>query len=276
MTLGEGPRRPRRRRTGRGAPVAIAVIAVLAVAGIVWASMRPHAEGTPPPSRRSSAADQTYSVEILADPTPVFATYRSLRINLPIRPEECTAIAFHQASRPGALHMRSLVPDANMSKAAKGKVDLKPAVPETDAPEGAAAPVLEGKVLRLWRSNRTGKPDSAVDCGAKPGTMVYAPVSGRVTEIVRYELYGKYADYEIHVTPDGWPDVDAVLLHVDALKVREGDHVEAGATPVAEVRKLSDRIAHQLRLYTGDGGDHVHLQLNGPEARDRRPGVDGS
>ena len=55
-----------------------------------------------------------------------------------------------------------------------------------------------------------------------PGTPVYAPVSGEVLEVRPYYLYGEYADFEIHITPNGWAEVDVVLIHVDNVQVVEG------------------------------------------------------
>ncbi|MBE0475581.1 MAG: hypothetical protein IBX62_00550 [Coriobacteriia bacterium] len=254
-----GPPRARwgRRRRHPLAALLTAALLVAAASLLAWSlSARGAAR-----SGGGTGEGASYRLEVLPDPTPVFATYRSLQIHLPLRPEEATAIAFHQASGGDSLRMGSLVPDADMAAAARGDVQLKPAVARVEAPEGVPA-VLDGRVLRLWRSNRRGAPDTACDAGAAPGTVVYAPVSGTVAAVTRYELYGRHPDYEIHISPDGWPEVDVVLIHVDAVKVRPGDRVEAGATGIAEVRRLSDRLDHQLAAYTGDGGDHVHMQLN--------------
>jgi hypothetical protein len=38
--------------------------------------------------------------------------------------------------------------------------------------------------------------------------------------------------------------------------------VEGGVTPLASVRLLSRYFHHQLAEYSGDPGDHVHIQLN--------------
>ena len=251
-------RRPRR-RSRRPSRLPLVLGALLVLAAVGGALLIPHAASKGAEGKESAHA-AAYSVEALPDPTPAFATYRSLRIHLPLLPEDVTAIGFHQASGNDALHTRSLVPDIDMADADKGRAQLKP-VAAREAQEGVTT-VLQGGVLRMWRSNRSGKPDSACDVGGKPGTQVYSPVTGTVSKVVRYKLYSKYGDYEIHITPDGWPEVDVVLIHVDNVAVKDGQRVEAGATPLAAVRKLSDRVTHQLGHYTGDGGDHVHVQLN--------------
>lgn len=121
--------------------------------------------------------------------------------------------------------------------------------------------MLVGSVVRMWRS-RPGKPDSAADVGAPPGSNVLAPVSGQVIKIKSYKLYGKYDDYEIHIRPDGRDDIDCVMIHVTDLSVTVGARVKAGVTRVATVRKLSNVIHDQLGDYATGSGDHVHLQFN--------------
>jgi len=210
------------------------------------------------------------------DPTPHFARYDDLILHLPVDPNELTAVAFHQASGELALHMTSLAPDADMELAAELK-----AVPPvqgtflTDPDADDSDTTWQGCVLRLWRSGRTGMPDTAVDCGADPGTAVWSPVTGTVVRVKAYQLYDKYDDYEIHIRPDGSDDIDVVLIHVDDLRVAEGDRVKAGVTRIASVRMMSDRLNLQLGGYTANGGDHVHMQLNAIEDG-TLSGTDGS
>lgn len=193
-----------------------------------------------------------------AAPTPFFALYRDLHLYLPLDPANLTAIAFHQAAEDTALTLNSLLPDADMNLAAETRVAnrVRISASETDPT------VLEGEVLRMWRTNRSGPPDTAVDVGAAPGTIVLAPVTGTVTDVIRYQLYGANEDYEVHIRPFGRPDLCVVLIHIDEPSVAPGDIVTGGTTPVARVRLLSDKIDHQLGGYTTCGGDHVHIQVN--------------
>lgn len=257
----------RRNRRRSPYPLATLVVAVLGLSVIAWmftwgatgAGTEP-ASAEPTASARPAAAPER-------EPTPFFASYRSLQLRLPIDPDELTALAFHQAAGSAALSMTSLVPDADMKLAA----ELKAVPPLPDgADRGSAA--WAGSCLRLWRSNRSGQPDTAADLGANPGTAVWSPVTGVIVQVKPYKLYGTHDDYEIHIRPDGWDDVDIVLIHVDDVRVSAGDRVVAGATRIASVRKMSDKIDLQLGGYTANGGDHVHLQLNRIEA----PGVLGA
>jgi murein DD-endopeptidase MepM/ murein hydrolase activator NlpD len=160
--------------------------------------------------------------------------------------------------------MTSLVPDADMELAAELK-----AVPPAAETAATGTGGWAASCLRLWRSNRTGEPNTAADVGAAVGTAVWSPVTGTVAAVKAYQLYGKYDDFEIHIQPDGRTDVDVVLIHVTDVAVEAGDRVFAGATRIASVRLMSDKMDLQLGGYTNDGGDHVHLQLN----RIEKPGV---
>jgi hypothetical protein len=206
------------------------------------------------PSDAADSAAQAVGTTERAEPTPHFATCENVSLHLPVDPGALTALAFHQASNPAALHMTSLVPDADMERAA-----------EVKAEPGASATAdgrWTGSCLRLWRSNRTGEPDTAADVGADPGTAVLSPVTGTIIEVKAYKLYGRFDDYEIHIQPDGRPGMDVVLIHVADVQVQAGQRVEGGITRLAVVRKMSDKMELQLGGYTANGGDHVHVQVN--------------
>jgi len=178
-------------------------------------------------------------------------------LRLPVAVKPLTEIGFHQAAYRYAVRMKSPLPDAKLSKAGNHQGTNRD---KASQPTGPAV-VLVGRVLRMWRS-RPGQPDTAVDVGAKPGTAVVSPVDGTVVKVKRYKLYGKWDDYEVHIQPDGYENLDVVMIHIKDVAVSPGDRVVAGETRVARVRKLSDKFYDQLASYTKDGGNHVHLQIN--------------
>lgn len=286
MTLGGDVRtREERRRAARQRQrvhlMALATIVVVLGAYTGWRYLRPeHAQN----AALSPLAAETAEA-VAADPTPLFASYRSMQIYLPVPDAQLTEIAFHQAASDKALHMTSLLPDAD-SEAAKNKqgtgrgettatatTTASTATVATVSDSSAGPAVLGGSVIRMWRSSRSGPCDSAVDVGAPEGTDVFSPVSGTVVEVRPYMLYDKYEDVEVHIRPDGWPEVDVVLIHIDDVSVEVGDQVTGGVTRVAAVRKLSDKFEHQLGEYTKDGGNHVHVQLNPVESQGMLPAV---
>ncbi len=91
---------------------------------------------------------------------------------------------------------------------------------------------------------------------------MFSPVTGTVVKVKKYLLYGKWDDYELHIRPDGYPDLDIVMIHVTDVSAKPGDRVQAGETRIAAVRKVSDKFYVQLSSYTKGGGNHVHLQVN--------------
>ncbi|MHB9004672.1 MAG: hypothetical protein ACYC6C_11530 [Coriobacteriia bacterium] len=263
----ERPERDRRLQAARRrARIEIAVVVAIVILGTIlgWRVMQPgdsSASGSQAASGAFSTAGATPIANTVAggaeDPTPFFASYGSLQLYLPVPSRTLTELAFHQASGDKSYHMTSLLPDADTGAASDKRGTGRQVATETAGPQ-----ILTGAVLRMWRSNRSGAPDTAADIGAKPGTPVFAPVTGEVIQVKPYLLYNEHQDYEIHIQPTGWPGVDVVLIHVDKPVVQAGDRVIGGCTQLAEVRKLSDRVTHQISEYTRDGGDHVHIQLN--------------
>jgi len=191
------------------------------------------------------------------DPTPIFASYSRLKLHLPVEAKRLTEIGFHQASYPWALRMKTPLKDAKLSESD----DHRGTGRETSTQPTGADAVLVGRVLRMWRP-RPGSPDTAADVGARPGSAVISPVSGTVVKLKSYKLYGKWADYEMHIVPDGYDNIDIVMIHLADPEVKVGARVIAGVTTVAHVRKLSDKVTDQLAQYVKGGGDHVHLQVN--------------
>ncbi len=279
ITVGRSRPRPRRKPPNPLMPlVLLAIVIVVAMlVAIVRATETPRTSVSL--TEPAAAVESELVAEPGREPTPLIGCYEKIALRLPVDPSDLTAIGFHQASGNRALSLMSFLPDADMTRAAELK-----AVPSAEETDGAVAraagfdarDVLQGCALRMWRSGRTGMPDTAADIGAAPGTTVYSPISGTVVRVRPYRLYGKHDDYEIHIQPDDSEDLDLVIIHVDEVTVTEGDRVNAGATPVAVVRKMSDKIDLQLGGYVPEGGDHVHFQLNSLETPGVLTSPDGS
>jgi hypothetical protein len=217
----------------------------------VWAAI-----STPAPAAPAQAAD----------PTPAFASFRGVQILLPVPTSDITVIAFHQSSFNDTYQMKPLVTIRSMASAqaacAAERKRGEAGEPVPDPPAGANG-VWAGWGLDLWRTGVAGARDTALDCGAKPGTPVLSPVTGTVMRIRPYLLYHKYPDIEIQIKPDDWNDVDVFVLHVTGPVVAEGARVVAGVTQIASVRDLTGKVPGlQLRTYTPEGGDHTHVQLS--------------
>lgn len=256
--------RRRRAKTQRNqALLGIIVLVALFALAFGWrAASERRAAASPLVTKRASARPQVVPVinesQLATPATPIFATYRGKVLRLPVPLADLTEVGFHQASYTYALPLKTKLPDADMGDAKKHKGTGRKITEQDSAPNA----LLTGAVLRMWR-DRPGRPDTAVDVGADPGTKVVSPMTGTIVLVKSYQLYSKYDDYQIHIQPDGLEDVDCVLIHIKDPKVKAGDRVEAGVTQIGVLRKLSDRIGSlQLRSYVKNGGDHTHVQLN--------------
>lgn len=113
----------------------------------------------------------------------------------------------------------------------------------------------------MYGRGRGSDPQSAMDIAVKNNVPILAPVNGVVSKIKEYYLYGKYFDYQIDITPDGCPDVRVVMIHVDKLKLVEGQRLKAGETVVGVVRNFGSLVT-QINEYLPSISDHVHIQIN--------------
>lgn len=291
LTVGEGATRRRRGLAGAWIAPALATVALFLLAGLALAKVAPGrpATGTGP-AAFAVAAVRSMLPEAMKDPgpavtpTPFFASFRGVKLRLPVAPQNITVVAFHQASYDDAWPMTSLVAKGSLAEASKaaarkraarppsgtakaGSAATRPAVSPTSAATTLTSArsdgVWTGRALSLWRSGRTGKPNTALDCGARPDTPVFSPVDGTIMEIRAYKLYGKYPDFEIHIKPDAWSDVDVVILHTTDPRIVEGQHVVAGIDQLSKVRALASKMTGlQLAQYTAEGGNHCHVQVN--------------
>ena len=270
-------RRPRCVRRTRPAVGRRRLIAVLAVVGLFVIAGGAFALIAPGKPASEAAATSPWRAIVASEtparvPTPAFASIRGAVLRLPVPSASVTVLAFHQSSYRDTVVMKPLIaigsparrarpqsPRARPSRPEARRRSQRP--PRSGAEDGEG--VWTGIALQLWRSTRGGKMDCAVDCGARPGHAGALPVDGIVMEVRPYKLYGRIDDFEIHIKPDAWNDLDVILLHVTNPIATPGMRVVGGVTRVARVRALSKVVSGlQLRTYTLDGGNHTHVQVN--------------
>lgn len=105
---------------------------------------------------------------------------------------------------------------------------------------------------------------TAVDIVLAPGVEVLSPVSGVVTDVRPYLLYGKHDDVRIELQPDQAPGLRVVLIHVKGVDIKAGDVVEAGVTVLAQEANLFP-FSSQIDRYTEPNRfAHVHLEVKPP------------
>ncbi len=180
--------------------------------------------------------------------TPYFARYKSTLLRLPVAPSDLTELGFHQAAYGYALALTTPLPDADMKAAKEEQTTHR----DLDAQGASADATLTGSVLRMWR-DRPGKPNTAVDVGAEPGTTIVAPIDGTVLLVKRYKLYGSYDDFQVHIRPDGRPELDLVIIHVTTAdgqgrRPRDGGcHADRCGAQVLRQDEPAARALHQGR-----------------------------
>jgi hypothetical protein len=190
------------------------------------------------------------------EPTPTPVPTRSyarnaswnLRLNLPASPADLLAVGFHQASGKKVLKQTPTSPVIRIYKPAKTKKLLG---------KVAGVKMFQQALRGRGTSNMT-----AADCAVKPKATILSPATGTVTMVKNYRLYGVYRDVQLEILPDGTsPKLRVVVLHVQDPRVKVGDRVVGGVTPIATVRHF--RFLSAVNRYLPVRyADHTHIQIN--------------
>ena len=216
-------------------------------------------------SNTSTTAQNTMTTSTAAQtaalPTPIMAESSGIELHCAVAMKDLTEILIHNASYSYADEITTKLTEAtNTEVIAKHGTGRK----ASEQPTGDAW--MTGEFIRCYRSGNAGPTMSAIDCGGAAGSTVYAPVSGKVVLVKKYELYDEFDDVQVHIQPEGRSDLDVVLIHLTDVTIQAGDTVEAGVTPMAKIRDVYQYIGEsmQLKQYTatGDNGNHTHIQVN--------------
>jgi hypothetical protein len=183
-------------------------------------------------------------------PTAVFSSVPSwsVRLNLPAAPSNLLAVGFHQASEKKVLRLTPVSKCLRIYKYSKTK--------------GLLRSMRGIKMFQQVLRGRHTSNFSAADCAVKPKSVILAPVTGTVTRVKNYKLYGRYPDVQLEILPDGASTrVRVVVLHIQGPQVKVGDRVTGGVTPIATVRHF--RFVSTVNRYLpAKSADHTHLQIN--------------
>jgi hypothetical protein len=176
--------------------------------------------------------------------TPVFATFGPLELYLPaVKP---VVVGFHEASSGEALALAPV-----------GTAKSNDNTTKFDPPAE-----VEGADYRVMASRgRVHSATSAVDVVMRDDEPVLAPVSGTVTDVEEYVLYGNHRDVRLEIAPDDAPEMRIVMIHIDDIQVEAGDEVVAGNTPVAGTARVFPFGSQVDRFTEPDRWPHVHLEV---------------
>lgn len=161
-----------------------------------------------------------------------------VELRLPVDAERLTAIAFHPVDDPRVIEMVPTGP-----------------LPTHDSP----------------RNGRGGPARAVVDIGAPAGTLVYAPVDGIVTAVSDYVVRGQVIGRQYGIEPLTATGIVVMVTHVEdhpgTPKPSVGQAVQAGRTPLGQIKDLSGVMEQEISRFTADAGNHVSIEvvrLDGP------------
>ena len=97
----------------------------------------------------------------------------------------------------------------------------------------------------------------------QPGEEVRSPVTGTVTEVRPYQLYGAHDDVRIELQPDD-SELAVVLIHVEDVVVAAGDRVAVGDVLAGSARMFPFGAVVD-RQTEPDRYGHVHMEVKAPE-----------
>lgn len=197
----------------------------------------------PPPAEDPVEAAAGH--EVSEDALPVaFARHGTLELLLPAR--EIRLVAFHEAAYPDALQLTPI-----------GRLLANDNTTKFQPPAAGDGP---GYVV-LSSRGRVNPASSASDIAMDPGVAVLSPVSGTVTAVEPYWLYGRHADTRIEIRPDTAPHLRVVIIHVEGVGLVVGEHVAAGRSVLAEQANHFPFSSHVDRYVDAPPGPHVHLEV---------------
>jgi hypothetical protein len=230
--------------------VGVAVAFLCVAAAAVWASafflIRP--ASAPPPALPTIVPSPVVS----ADPNealPVFARAGGVALHLPS--SKVVAVAFHEASMDDAMELRP----TGLCIVCRNHRKFDPPPPRD--------PELE--YLVLDSRGRSQAATSAADLVMPRGTVALSPVTGTVMSVTRYRLYYRYPDVRVEIRPHDAPDHRVVVIHLERVKLRKGQKLEASVTPIGFVRRFP--FESQVDRYIKGTVPHVHVEVKKPAPR---------
>ena len=185
-------------------------------------------------------------VSATGETRPAFARLGDRNLLLPVAAGDATIIAYRPVSDERAVALSPIGDQANANAVVRffrGLFSGKPLVRYY---------LLDGE---------GGAATSSVLIGAPAVSPVTAPVSGVVTAVKQYKLYGKYDDVQIDIRPEELSGDTVSLIFISDPVVSIGEVVSAGKTQLGKVRECPPELGTTLAVYTHDSGSHVHLMV---------------
>ncbi|MGI5939844.1 MAG: hypothetical protein ACOX8V_04025 [Thermoleophilia bacterium] len=193
-----------------------------------------------------TSSGESAPVAASGEERPAFARLGDRNLILPVAAKDATIIAYQPVNDERALVLTPIGTCANGNAVARffrGLFTSEPAV-------------------RYYQLDGEGaSPTNSVLIGAPVGSVVTSPVSGVVTGVKEYKLYGKYDDVQIEIRPEELSGTTVTLMFINDPVVSIGEVVTARKTQLGKVRECPPELAPSLGRYTHDSGAHIHLTV---------------
>lgn len=234
----------RRRRISFAVGFAVVCLAVAGVIIVVTAggsTAQVSSKGLLAGTDSSTAAATTADSE----GHPAFARIDDRNLLLPVRAKDATIIAYQPVADGQSVNFSPIGEQANSNAVVRFFRGIF-----------SGDPAIRYYLL----SGKGATPTGAILVGAPAGCPVAAPISGTVTAVKYYKLYGKYDDVQVDIRPDEMSGVTFSILFIDEPAVSIGEVVTAGKTAIGKVRACPEDLGKQLSIFTHDEGSHVFMQ----------------
>lgn len=192
----------------------------------------------------SDAPGASGPVAATGEARPAFARLGDRNLILPVAARDATIIAYQPVNDERAVPLSPMGDQANANAVVRFFRGIFSGDP----------------LVRFYQLDGSGgSPTNSVLIGAPPGSPVTAPVSGVVTGVKQYKLYGKYDDVQIDIQPEELSSDTISIMLVSDPVVTIGEVVSAGKTQLGKVRESPPELGAALARYTHDSGSHIHM-----------------
>jgi hypothetical protein len=177
---------------------------------------------------------------------PAFARLGDRNLLLPVAAGDVTIIAYQPVGDERAVALTPIGEQANANAVVR-----------------FFRGIFSGKPMIRYHllDGQGSSPTNSVLIGAPVGTAITSPVSGVVTAVKEYKLYGKYDDVQIDIRPEDLSGDTVSLMFISDPVVSIGEVVTAGKTLLGKMRECPPELGAPLAYYTHDCGCHVHIMV---------------
>jgi hypothetical protein len=187
-------------------------------------------------------------VSVTGEDHPAFTRLGDRNLLLPVKADEVTIIAYQPISDERAVALTPIGDKINANAFVRFFRNIFAG---------------EASVRYYQLEGADGPATSSVLVGAAPGTPVFAPLTGVVTRVEEYFLFGRYQDVRIDIRPEKMGGLTVSIMFIEDPAVSIGDSVTAGKTQLGKVRQCPEQVGDVISEYTYDSGSHVILQATG-------------